>query len=412
MKKMKYILLVLILFVIVLVNLKNINRFYIKCDIEKDLLNLFKNTDYDTKYFADSVDMLIYWTTETKHRYDVTDGIEDYLYKIDRCYRIKKFNEDTEEVYSNQKAYYKIFNFEKKKHDLKKYNYLLINYLNPGNHYRFVMNNITKEQIDNYDQIKLREELIKDLKTKFIYEDNRWVIESAERIKINLPYNVTVGLTPNGKITNNDVKEYKKVQIKCPLNSIFSEGKEDNEKLPFELTYIDVNNKKKIKELNIDVVRQKDEINRKYKYYYKLDANSLAYLFSIPSAAIGYFTFGQKDFDEDLKARQVIDPDPSTIQVDEQSMEIEMFKKYNQYAEIIVFEYKDGSKKSIFRKCSVTKKPDIIIRDYMKRELPYKNKSLKEVMELYINDKDQYSIDEELLKTGKALVKYESYRRP
>ena len=135
-------------------------------------------------------------------------------------------------------------------------------------------------------------------------------------------------------------------------------------------------------------------------------------MFSIPSAAIGYFTFGQKDFDKYLEAQQVPGPDPSTIQVDEQSMEIEMFKKYNQYAEIIVFEYEDGSKKSIFRKCSVTKKPDIIIRDYMKRELPYKNKSLKEVMELYINDKDQYSIDEELLKTGKALVKYESYRRP
>ena len=410
MKKVKYILLVLILFVIVLVNLKNINRLYIKCDIEKDLLNLFKNTDYDTKYFADSVDMLIYWTTETKHRYDVTDGIEDYLYKIDRCYRIKKFNEDTKEVYSNQKAYYKIFNFEKKKHDLKKYNYLLINYLNPGNHYRFVMNNITKEQIDNYDQIKLREELIKDLKTKFIYEDNRWVIESAERIKINLPYNITVGLTPNGKITNNNAKEYKKIKIKCPLKDILNEGKEEKIKLPFELTYIDIDNRKNVKELNIDVSRQKDEKNGKYEYNYKIDIDNLAHLFSIPSAAIGYFTFGQKDFDKYLEAQQVPGPDPSTIIVDERSMEIEMFKKYKQYAEIIISKYEDGSINSYFRKCESiideNGKKKVV---YMERELPYKNKPLLEIMKLYINDKEQYTIDEELLKGNKPIVKYRIY---
>ncbi len=167
-----------------------------------------------------------------------------------------------------------------------------------------------------------------------------------------------------------------------------------------------------MKDLDIDVNRQRDEKNGKYKYNYKLDTEKLSHLFSIPSAAIGYFTFGQTDYDEYLKAQQVPDPDPSTIQVDEQSMEIEMFKKYKQYAEIIVFVYEDGSTKSIFRKCNITKLENKTIRDYMKRELPYKNLSIKEVMELYVNDKAQYSIDEELLKTGNALVKYESYTRP
>ena len=197
MKKMKYILLVVIvLFALVLINFKNIKRFYIKCDIEKDLLNLFRDLDYDTKYFADSVDMLIYWTTETKHRYDVTDSIEDYLYKIDRCYRIKKYQEDINEDYKNKKVYDEFFKVERKKRDYRKYNYLLDANLNPRLYYRFVINNITKEQIDNYDQVKLREELIEDLKTKFVYENDRWVIESNERIVIKLPYNITVGLTP------------------------------------------------------------------------------------------------------------------------------------------------------------------------------------------------------------------------
>lgn len=412
MRMLKYIILSLVLFGIIFINIKNIKRFYIKCDLERDLLNLFRDIDYDTKYFTDSVDRLIFWTTETKHKYDVTDSIEDYIYKIDRCYRIKKFNEDSEESYKYQNAYYKQFNYERKKNDYKKYYYLFSIDLNSAMYYRFIIDNITKEQIDNYNQVKLRNELINDLKTKFKYEDGRWTIESDEMIKIDLPYNVTVGLTPPEKITHNNVKEYLKVKIKCHLNNILSEGKEDNIKLPFELTYIDTDNKKNVKELKIIVGRHKDSSGSKYRYNYNIGEEELARLFSIPSAAIGYFTFGQKDYDTYLKAQQEPEPDPSTIQVDEQSMEIEMFKKYKQFAEIIVFVYQDGSTKPIFRKCSITKFENKTIRDYMKRELPYKNKSLKEVMELYINDKEQYSIDEELLKTGKALVKYESYTRP
>ena len=47
----------------------------------------------------------------------------------------------------------------------------------------------------------------------------------------------------------------------------------------------------------------------------------------------------------------------------------------------------------------------------MERELPYKNKSIDEVMELYVNDKEQYIIDEELLKGNPPLVEYKSHEQ-
>ena len=408
MKNIKCILLVFVIFGIVLFNFKNINRLYLKCDMEKDLLNMFRDIDYNTKYFADSEDLFIYWMTDTKHRYDVTNSIEDYLYKIDRCYRIKKYQEDINEDYKNKKAYDELFNFKRKKRDFKKYNYLFENNLNPM-YYEFVIKKITKEQIDNYDQIELRRELIEDLKTKFVYEDDRWVIESNERIEIDLPYNVIIGLTPDGKITNNNAKKYTSIKIKSPLTNILSEGKEDNIKLPFELTYIDEDNKKNVKELYIDVNRQKDENSGKYKYSYKLDLVKISNLFSIPSVR-RYFTFGHKDYNEYIKTQQEPEPDPSTIEVRTEFRDVEMFEKYKQYAEIYVIEYADGSSRAFFRKhinYMVNEKRKV--GKFMRRELPYKNKTIEEVMELYLNDKEQYSIDEELLKNCIELVKYDSY---
>ena len=125
---------------------------------------------------------------------------------------------------------------------------------------------------------------------------------------------------------------------------------------------------------------------------------------------ISVFVNLRRFFDDDLAFQTALEEeDLSTISINQSFKDIEMFKKYNQFAEIIVVTYKDDSKKSFFRKSS-----DFITEDgkkhveYMERELPYKNKSIDEVMELYVNDKEQYIIDEELLKGNPPLVEYKS----
>ena len=113
------------------------------------------------------------------------------------------------------------------------------------------------------------------------------------------------------------------------------------------------------------------------------------------------------------------EPEPSEIIVDTDFRRIDIFKKYNrynnceQYASIMVDTYEDGSSKSYFRKFIVIKNEnEESVNEYMQRELPYRNKKIDEVMELYLNDKEQYIIDEELLKYGNELVEYKKFTLP
>ena len=403
MKKIIYILTAFaaILVGVVIANKKTIDLMLLKSDMEKDAINLLNDFDYKTKYFADDVDELIYKCSKTIHRYDITSSVEEYLYKIDKCYRMKKFNEDFNDT-SNR-----IYN--KKPMDRKKYNYCYTSVLNQEL-CKFATKTISKKQLEEYEPTKLRNDLIDRLKKKFKFEDDRWIYEGEEKKKIDLQYGVYIGFTPDEKKTRDDIKKYIKINLKCPLEDLRSEGDKKEYIIPFELTYIDKKNKKHIESLVLPVSkRKKNAEDNQYIYSYKL-SSAISKLTSTNIGKISYLTFGQYDFDDDLAFQTALEEeDLSTISINQSFKDIEMFKKYNQFAEIIVVTYKDDSKKSFFRKSS-----DFITEDgkkhveYMERELPYKNKSIDEVMELYVNDKEQYIIDEELLKGNPPLVEYKS----
>ena len=373
----------------------------LKKDIAKGIKDFLNEGKY-CKYLPD--DQMI-WLNNAKsdnvNNYDITEFVNYIIETSKKCVaaKIGEYNINEHTIYKRVIPSYEGITIV----DMMDWFYTKPNYM---------MAYITEEDIELYKNNKLEEKIQNELKNKLDYKDGKWFVGGSRSKKIDLMYGLYIDYTPDNRIEN--VKPKKVLNIKTLNNFIEKIDYSNVNHIDVDIKYIDNSN------AEVDIKKGMG-INIKDKTHFDLQGlASLYYSYpkerTWPKLQIHHYTKDKEDEEyrewerANIKAEE--ERDPSTIQVDEQSMEIEMFKKYNQYAEIIVFEYEDGSKKSIFRKCSVTKKPDIIIRDYMKRELPYKNKSLKEVMELYINDKDQYSIDEELLKTGKALVKYESYRRP
>lgn len=373
--------------------------------LKKDIANGIKNFLNEGEYCKYLPDDQMIWLDNAKrdnvNNYDITEFVN---YLIDTCKKcvsskLGEYNINEHIIYKRIIPSYEGITIV----DMMDWYYTKPNYM---------MAYVTEEDIELYKNNKLEEKIKNELKNKLDYKDGKWFIGGNRSKKIDLMYGLYIDYTPDNRMES--VKPKKVLKIKTLNNFIERIGYSNVNHIDLDIKYIDNNN------VEVDVKKGMG-INIKDKTHFDLQGLvSLYYSYpkerTWPQLEIHHYNKDKEDEEyrewerANIKAEE--ERNLSTIQVDEQSMEIEMFKKYNQYAEIIVFEYEDGSKKSIFRKCSVTKKPDIIIRDYMKRELPYKNKSLKEVMELYINDKDQYSIDEELLKTGKALVKYESYRRP
>jgi len=375
--------------------------------LKKDIANGIKNFLNEGEYCKYLPEDQMIWLDNAKrdnvNNYDITEFVN---YLIDTC----------KKCVSSKLGEYKIKEHTIYKRTIPSYEGITIvdmmdwYYTKPN----YMMAYITNEDIELYKNDKLEEKIHNELKNKFEYKDGKWYVGGNESKKIELVYGLYANYTPDNRV--------EKVKPKMVTNVMINEkyiqnlGYKGRRMMNITIEYVNDNNER---------IKYSDRVgfSEKDKNHFDLAWFSPMYYSypkerkrTWPKLQVCHYTQDAEDAEFRAWEKAIIkaeeERDPSTIQVDEQSMEIEMFKKYNQYAEIIVFEYEDGSKKSIFRKCSVTKKPDIIIRDYMKRELPYKNKSLKEVMELYINDKDQYSIDEELLKTGKALVKYESYRRP
>lgn len=412
MKKRYIIVLILLLILVILYNnKKELYRLYIKYDIEQDAVKLLNDLNFKTKYFEKSRKWLLYATTETINKYDISDVLKEYSDKVNSCYLKKKYNMQFEEKDYRRGVFYSELN-----------NQIQLTYM-PNAIYDYIIDNITEEQIENYEPEKLKNELTEEFRKLFLYENDKWYIYSDKSQRIELPYNVYIDYKADDKVLKNNISKFTSMKIDCKLDEILSENERDYPVKNIILKYIDNNGNKQVS--NGDMYINRNKVNGKYVYSYVLDIQELFYTQS-QSAEI---RFGQHDYDnwreerirfekEEIKRQESIDP--STIVVDTQIKRIKEFQKYNefnnhnQFASIIVETYKDGSKKSFFRKFIVfDDETGIHIKEeYMKRELPYKNKSIDEVMELYINDKEQYSIDEELLKNGNALVEFESYTRP
>lgn len=404
--KKRYIIVLIILLILVILysNKKELYRLYIKYDIEQDAVKLLNDLNFKTKYFEKSRKWLLYATTETINKYDISDVLKEYSDKVNSCYLMKKYNKQFEEKDYRRGVFYSELN-----------NQIQLTYM-PNAIYDYIIDNITEEQIENYEPEKLQNELTEEFRKLFLYENDKWYIYSDKSQRIELPYNVYIDYKADDKVLKNNISKFTSMKIDCKPDEILSEKERDYPVKNIILKYIDNNGNKQVS--NGDMYINRNKVNGKYVYSYVLDINELFYTQS-QSAEI---RFGQHDYDnwreerirfekEEIKRQESIDP--GTVLVNQHGIDIEMFKKYNQFASIIVNEYEDGTKKSFFNKCILTKLENgKNHEEYMKRELPYKNKSIDEVMELYINDKEQYSIDEELLKNGNALVEYESYTRP
>ena len=393
MKKITYV--VIVFFVILSIcvaNLKILKRLYIKYDIERDAVKLLNNLDYNTKYFKNSIKMLKFIKNEEKSKYDITKDIEDYIYKINKCYRMKIYNEKYKE-------------FEHKNDYIsKEFNYIDVYGLDP-NGCEYIVKNLTKEQISNYNQNNLRVELIQELEKKFSHIDNRWWIECDEESTIELPYNVYAVFNPGIKEINNDIKKIIKIKLICQLSDLLNE-KKDTFRLPYEITYIDTKSKKHINYDELEVVKSKILNKDEYTYNFRFSLYRMFCNTFYPASLV----FNQYDYDCSAAQRTKFDtPDPSTVLDHWDVRIIEKFKKYSDQPALQVDYMADGSINAYIRLYLPIEKDGVVINEYKKRRLPYNdNIPIEKLMEKYLSDNEQFTADENFLKSGKALYEYET----
>ena len=373
--------------------------------LKKDIANSIKKFLNEGEYCKYLPDDQMIWLDNAKrdnvNNYDITEFVNYIIDTSKKCVSSKlgEYNIKEHIIYKRIIPSYEGITIV----DMMDWYYTKPNYM---------MAYITNEDIELYKNDKLEEKIHNELRNKFEYKDGKWYVGGNESKKIELVYGLYANYTPDNRV--------EKVKPKMVTNVMINEkyiqnlGYNGRRMMNITIEYVNDNNER---------IKYSDRVgfSEKDKNHFDLAWFSPMYYSypkerkrTWPKLQVCHYSKDAEDVEyrewERAKIKAEEERDPSTIVVDEQSMEIEMFKKYNQYAEIIISIYEDGSINSYFRKCesivAENGKKKVV---YMERELPYKNKPLLEVMKLYVNDKEQYTIDEELLKGNKALVEYRIY---
>ena len=381
-------------------NVKTMELMQLKNDMEEDAINLLNNFNYKTKYFADDVNELWQRCAKTKHRYDITSSIDEYINIIDKCYRVKKFNENFYDT-NNMK-------YNHKRADYKNYNYCIAYHFD-DKLCEYIMENISEKQLGEYEPDRFRNDLTNWLKNVFEYEDDRWIYEGNENKRIDLQYGVYIDFTPDQREKRNDIEKYLKINLKCPLEDLKCEKNVSTYYIPFDLIYIDKDYKEHTECLSLPVLKLKDiKENNKYTYSYKLSI-AISNFISTSSGLKSQLTFGQYDFDTDAGLNETADVDSSTDLIDTKVRIIEKFKKYSEQPVIIVEYMKDNSINAYFRVYLPYEESRGTIKECKKRKLPYKeNLSIDEILELYLSDENQVGADENFLLGNESIYEYET----
>ena len=415
MKKLKYIIAIAIVVLIAIISIIIVKPYkrYRKGVIEKEIVELL-NAGKIGKDILESDKELYNYARHETNNYNVDEFVDWYIDFIEKIIEIKQSGTGTENL--------KDFRFSKKE-------FSDIEGFGDKNIYKEIINHIKDKDIERYNDGTLRNYLIQKLKEIFNHvgkDDNRgWSLNRKAGSKIELLYGEYLKFTPTDKKSYTDFSKALKANIyevsivsgkikkdKPILYYIDDLHNEDYVYFKCEITYQSDKKETKTATGNIQLDNKTGEL----KYSTALLLNDIfSEYIQYASIELCHHDIDDREERERQKKfekenRRSEEEDPSTIVVDTKIMDIEMFKKYNQFAEIIVVTYKDDSKKSFFRKSSdfITEEGKKHV-EYMERELPYKNKSIDEVMELYINDKEQYSVDEELLRGNPPLVEYKVY---
>ena len=413
-KKVILSMIVIVIIIGIVIVLKPDKR-YRKYIIEKECLE-FLNTGEAGKFISErSKKEYEYAITNENNKYNIDEFVKAYVDYISKCVLKKKGENISFNDYFVRANYWILGIYKINRSFCEMYS-------------KFVLDHIGQDEINSIDNGTFEKELINELEKKFIHNSvndyEEWYIEGNKERTIELPYGFYLQYYPNDKKNNRKLLKAIKFEIidktgmtpslnkysclDCIDNS-YGKGKVE---FQYKLKYKDINGKTEVYN-GLIYLNDSNDVQS-----YSLSCINLLYTQSkkanIEMNNHDYDAWSKEREEHELEVmRQEEEADPSTVLVNQYGIDIEMFKKYNQFASIMTNVYKDGSTTSYFKKCILTKLDNgKNHEEYMMRELPYKNKTIEEVMELYINDKEQYSIDEELLKNGNALVEYESYILP
>lgn len=411
---------VIVIIICIIVVLK-LDKRYRKYIIEKECVE-FLNTGKIGEFISErSRQEYEYAIAKEENKYKIDEFIKAYVDYIKKCV-LKKKGENVNFNDYFVRADYWILGVYK------------IDRLFCRTYSEYVLEHIGQDEINSVNNGTFEKELINELEKTLIHNSindyDEWYIDGNEEKTIELPYGFYINYYPSDKINKRKLLKAIKFEIidktgmmpslnkysylDC-IDNTYGEGWVE---FKYKLKYENINNQT---EIYNGLIYLKDSNNVPS---YTLSCRNLLYTQKkSPKIEINNHDHDnwQKERDrlEKERMKEEESRDLSTIIVDTEFRRIEKFKKYNQYknhdqyASIMVVRFENETSKSFFRKFIVINDDNgNNYEEYMERELPYKNKSIDEVMELYLNDKEQYSIDEELLKNGNALVEYNSYTIP
>ena len=405
MKRVKWFIIIVITSFFYMFIEKRVKSELLKRDIENSIMN-FLNEGKHCKYFGEyQLDWLEQVKKGNVNNYDITEFVNYFIETSIRSIETKLGMNHQKEFIKYEKSVQSHY---------KDISVVSLCYW----FYKYFDKYITEEDVELYKNKKIKQRIINELKNKLDYSDGKWYVRGNENKKIDLLYGFYLNYIPDNRLEKIKPKSILNIKV---LNKYLSRISYDkNRSIDVLIKYIDYED---------NIIEAKERISIHIRDIEHLNVESLSTLYYeypnkwiLSQLQVSHYSKDAEDeeYREWERLRIEDDLDPSTILADTNFKRIEIFKKYNkynnceQYASIMVDTYEDGSSKSYFRKFIVITDEDgkHIREEYMQRELPYKNKSIDEVMELYINDKEQYSIDEELLKNGNELVEYKKFTLP
>ena len=257
--------------------------------IQNSIISFLNNDELSENFDKNELEILQYAKAKVSNRYNITDFINNYIDSIDKSVNARINNLISANMfystYDDRRVGYVEF-----KNITDKYHGIAIHGLKPMES-KYIIMNITDEDIVNYNQNKFDDILKSKLELIFEHDENdQWIINQIDDKRIELPYNVYIDYISNKRIVVNEIKKF--LEIKVLDGELKKKKKKET---PIRIKYKFQNIDGKVVEGIKNVVVEKNENN-----VIKIHANSFLPLYCT-QGNLAQIKAGQHDYDEAVK---------------------------------------------------------------------------------------------------------------
>ena len=180
--------------------------------IQNSIISFLNNDELSENFDKNELEILQYAKAKVSNRYNITDFINNYIDSIDKSVNARINNLISANMfystYDDRRVGYVEF-----KNITDKYHGIAIHGLKPMES-KYIIMNITDEDIVNYNQNKFDDILKSKLELIFEHDENdQWIINQIDDKRIELPYNVYIDYISNKRIVVNEIKKFLEIKV-------------------------------------------------------------------------------------------------------------------------------------------------------------------------------------------------------